>query len=176
MTKHAALAVSLILLCVGAGSAAGGRAPAPSKRVAAAIRHEKSLGPKPTPRWFWRWTVWQAGEGYSRGHARQRDLRPKGTPHQIQRWAWRRLHYFLLARRAAAAAPPRRAGGTGIGVLGYGGNLSNVASLNPYSMVIGSSWSADTSLLQRTAGRSLTYFDGIDVAKIFTTGVTYSQA
>jgi hypothetical protein len=180
MTKYAALAVSLILLCIGVGSAAGGRAPASSKGVAAAIRHEKSLGPKPTPRWYWRWTVWQVGEGYARGHARERDLRPKGMPHRVPRWAWRRLHFFLLARRAAtpppSPSPPRRAGGAGIGVVGYGGKLKNVASLNPYSMVIGSSWSSDTSLLQHAAGRSLTYFDGIDVAKSYTTGVTYSQA
>src|SRR3954454_21076970 len=181
MTKHAALAVSLILLCVGVGSAAGGRrAPAASKRVAAAIKHERSLGPKPTPRWYWRWTAWQLGEGYARGHARQRDLRPKGMPHRVPRWAWRRLHFFLLARRAAPPprppAPPRRAGGAGIGVVGYGGKLKNGASLNPCSMVIGSSWSSDTSLLQHAAGRSLTYFDGIDVAKSYTTGVTYSQA
>jgi hypothetical protein len=43
-------------------------------------------------------------------------------------------------------------------------------------MVIGSSWSSDAPLLQHAAGRSLTYFDAMDVAKSYSTGVTYSQA
>lgn len=184
MTKHAALVVFLILLCAGVGSAAVKRSkPTPSKPLSAAVKHEKSLGPKPTPGWYWRWTAWQLGEGYARGHARQPGLRPRRAPHRIPHWAWRRLHFFLLARRGRAPAshdkalPPKpRRAGSGIGVEAYAGNLKNVASLNRYSMVIGSSWSSDTPLLQHAAGRSLTYFDGMDVAKSYPTGVTYAQA
>jgi hypothetical protein len=183
MTKNAALVVSVILLCVGVGAAAGAKH-APATKLAPSIKHEKSLGPKPTPRWYWRWTVWQLGEGYARGHARQQALRPERAPHRIPHWAWRRLHFFLLARHDRTAGipvkqPPRRPriAGSGIGVEAYGGNLKNVANLNLYSMVIGSSYSSsDAHLLQHATGRSLTYFDGMDVAKSFTTGVTYSQA
>jgi putative glycosyl hydrolase-like family 15 (GHL15) protein len=182
MTKKAALVVSVILLCVGVGAAAGAKH-APATKLAPSIKHEKSLGPKPTPRWYWRWTVWQLGEGYARGHARESALRPRHAPHRIPHWAWRRLHFFVLARRDRAPAiqpkrPPRRprVAGSGIGVEAYGGNLKSVANLNLYSMVIGSSWSGDTPLLQHAAGRSLTYFDATDVTKSYPTGVTYSEA
>jgi hypothetical protein len=68
-------------------------------------------------------------------------------------------------------------GGTpGIGVLAYGGNLKYVLNLNGYSMVIGSSYSSDSPLLQSTAGRGLTYFAGSDVNTTYSTGVPSSQA
>ena len=184
MTKHAALAVALMLLFAGMGSAAvAGRSATPAKHLSAAVKHEKRLGPRPTPSWYWRWTEWRLGEGFARGHAQQRSLRPRHMPVRIPRWAWRRLHFFLLARQGRTLAkadkpgprkPPR--GGSGIGVLSYAGHLKNVSDLSLYSMVIGSSWSSDTSLLQHAAGRSLTYFDAMDVAKTYSTGVTYSQA
>src|SRR5436305_7041355 len=111
MTKQAALFVSLILLCVGVGSAAGGRSASPrSAPLAASVKHEKRLGPKPTPRWFWRWTAWQLGEGYARGNARQPDLRPKQAPERLPHWAWRRLHFFLLARRRPSRGRPQPRG------------------------------------------------------------------
>jgi hypothetical protein len=183
MTKHAALVVSMILLGAGVGSAAGAmRTSSTSKQLSAAVRHEKKLGPKPTPQWYWRWTTWQLGEGYARNHAHQPGLRPKRAPRLIPHWAWRRLHFFLLARRARSLAtqhapiPPRQHGGrSGIGVEVYN-NLKGIADLNLYSMVIGGSSASDAHALQHAAGRSLTYFDAVDVAKSFTTGVTYSQA
>src|SRR5437763_13762172 len=82
---------------------------------------------------------------------------------------------------AIALTPSRPAGASpsnapGIGVVSYG-QLSSFSNLNQYSYVIGSSWSSgDTSALESAAGRSLTYFDGMDVANGYSTGVTYSQA
>lgn len=117
------------------------------------------------------------GEGYARGNARQPDLRPKQAPERLPHWAWRRLHFFLLARQNDKRGPRKpRGAGSGIGALAYGGHLKDVGDLNLYSMVIGSSWSNDTPLLQRAAGRGLTYFDAMDVAKSYSTGVPYSQA
>jgi hypothetical protein len=216
--KQATLVVSLLLLFAGAASAAAvTRALGPTSRVTAAIQHEKRLGPKPTPRWYWRWAQWRLGEGYARGHAGRPSLRPKQTPRRIPRWAWQRLHYFVLARseRALAAQrsrtgtkkhgppgttsttdtttatttttgttttttpppPPPPAGGNGDGVLLYGGNLTNVANPDHYSMVVGSAWSSDaTSVVAQAAGLGLVYFNGTAVKTSFSTGVSYSQA
>jgi hypothetical protein len=89
----------LLLLFVGVGSAASVRHHSSAKsNPLRAIQREKRLGPKPTPRWYWRWAAWRLGEGYAKGHPRQRNLRPKQAPRRIPHWAWRRLHFFLLAR------------------------------------------------------------------------------
>src|SRR5207248_469912 len=126
MTKHAALAVVLTLLFAGVGSAAvASKAQAPTKHPSAAVRHEKRLGPKPTPRWYWGWVDWRLGEGFARGHVQQPSLRPRQTPSPIPRWAWRRLHFFLLARAAKGQSPtptkpPTARGTVGIGVVSYG--------------------------------------------------------
>jgi hypothetical protein len=78
---------------------------------------------------------------------------------------------------ATVAVSSTASGGTpGIGVLAYGGNLKYVLNLNGYSMVIGSSYSSDSPLLQSTAGRGLTYFAGSDVNTTYSTGVPSSQA
>lgn len=183
MTKQAAFLVSLVLLCVGVGSAAGGRAGTAQSSSLAASQRETRLGPQPTPRWYWRWTVWYPGAVYARGQAGQRILRPKQAPRRIPDRAWRRLHFLLLARQDRTLAgehkrrprKPRRRS-SGIGVLAYAGHLTSVGDLSRYSMVIGSSWSNDAPLLQHAAGRSLTYFDAMDVAKTYSTGVTYSKA
>lgn len=72
---------------------------------------------------------------------------------------------------------PTATGATpGIGALAYGGNLKYVTNLNKYSMVIGSSYSSDSTLLASSAGRSLTYFDGTDIRSSYSTGVTYTDA
>src|SRR5205085_2716294 len=75
-----------------------------------AAQKEKRLGPKPTPRWYWRWSEWRLGEGYARGHALQRNLRPRRAPRRIPDWAWQRLHYFQVARIELAQ---RHGGGKG---------------------------------------------------------------
>jgi Glycosyl hydrolase family 26 len=105
--KQAAVVMSLILAFAGAGSAAvlthkHAHTPTLSKKFAAAVQHEKQLGPKRTPRWYWRWTEWRLGEGYARGRRLQASLRPVRAPQRIPTWAWRRLHFFLLARSARA--------------------------------------------------------------------------
>jgi putative glycosyl hydrolase-like family 15 (GHL15) protein len=79
----------------------------------------------------------------------------------------------LTPSRPASVSPTNA---PGIGVVSYG-QLSSFSHVNQYAFVIGSSWSSgDTSVLERAAGRSLTYFDGMDVATSYSTGVTYSQA
>jgi hypothetical protein len=83
---------------------------------------------------------------------------------------------ILLGHYGQSVTVTTSGGTPGIGVLAYGGNLKYVLNLNGYSMVIGSSYSSDSSLLQSTAGRGLTYFAGSDVNTTYSTGVPYSQA
>lgn len=78
---------------------------------------------------------------------------------------------------ATTTTTPTTGGTPGVGVLSYGGHLSTFANINQYAYVIGSSYSSsDTTVLKAAAGRSLTYFDGMDVATTYSTGVTYTQA
>lgn len=216
MGKQASVVLSVLLLFAGVSSAAiVSRQLSASSRAAAAVQHEKRLGPRPTPRWYWRWVEWRLGEGYAQGHALARHLRPARAPHRVPRWAWERLHYYLLARNLQARknrppqhpgtspatttttttsgtpttsttttasttttpAPPPMGGTPGNGVLEYGGHLTNVTNPNLYSMVIGSAWSADaTSVVAKTAGRGLVYFNGAVVQPNWSTGVTYDAA
>lgn len=68
------------------------------------IQRAKHFGPKPTPRWYWRWAAWRLGEGYAKGNALQPRLRPRRAPQRIPIWGWRRLHSFLVQRREAGGA------------------------------------------------------------------------
>jgi len=97
--KQTTLVLVLLLAFAGGASAAAvAHTFSPARQAASAIRLEKRLGPKPTPRWYWRWAEWRLGEGYAKGRALEASLRPKQAPHRIPGWAWRRLHFFLLAR------------------------------------------------------------------------------
>jgi len=107
MPRQVAAAVALMLLFAGVGSSALlARALAQQKSLTAA-QQEKRLGPKPTPHWYWRWSEWRLGEGYAKGHALQRALRPKQAPQRIPGWAWERLHFFQVARTTLAAQRKR---------------------------------------------------------------------
>jgi hypothetical protein len=109
MRKHLAIVSVLMLLCGGLGSSALlARAFAQPKSLSA-VQQEKRIGPKPIPHWYMRWVQWRLGEGYAKGHALKPGLRPSRAPRLVPRWAWRRLHFFLLARldRLPAAWPRR---------------------------------------------------------------------
>jgi hypothetical protein len=98
MRKH--VAVVLLVLSVFAGAGSNGvlaRALGQSNQLTLG-QQERRLGPKPTPLWYWRWVDWRLGEGFAKGHRLERSLRPERAPHAIPRWAWRRLHLFVLAR------------------------------------------------------------------------------
>src|SRR6188508_1392077 len=98
MHKQLAAVLLIMVLCAGLGtSALLTRALAQPKTVNA-IQQEKLAGPKPTPRWYWRWQAWHLGEGFAKEHPLEPKLRPKQAPRHIPHWAWRRLHFFLLAR------------------------------------------------------------------------------
>jgi hypothetical protein len=98
MRKHLAVVALLMLLSAGMGSSALlSRAFAQSPRLSAA-QEEKRIGPKPTPAWYWRWMDWRLGEGYAKGHAQEHRLRPEHAPRAVPRWAWLKLHFFMLAR------------------------------------------------------------------------------
>jgi hypothetical protein len=184
MTKHAALVFALMLLFAGVGSAAvAGRAPAPAKHLSAAIKHEKRLGPKPTPRWYWRWADWRLGEGFAQDRAHQHNLRPQQLPARVPHWAWQRLHYFLLARAIKGHArtsttrkPPSSRGSSGIGLLNYGGHLASFTHNSLYHLVVGDAWDGDAKVLASGPGLGLAYFSGADVNTGYSTGVPYSQA
>lgn len=100
MRKHVAIVFLLMLVFAGVGSSAVvNRKLAHSRQLAAVVRQQKQLGPKPTPRWYWHWLHWRVSRRYTTHHlAAQRRLRPKQAPHRIPHWAWRRLQLFLLAR------------------------------------------------------------------------------
>jgi hypothetical protein len=103
MPKHVVV-VGLVMVVVAGSSSSpliGGALAQPTKLTA--IQQEKRLGPKPTPRWYWRWQTWRLGEGHAKGHRLQRDLRPQQAPAPVPSWAWRRLHFFQLARTLRGA-------------------------------------------------------------------------
>jgi hypothetical protein len=77
----------LMLLVASAGSSAFAKRSSPRANQSAAVREEKRLGPKPLPRWYWRWVEWRLGEGYAKKHPQEPRLRPKGAPVRIERWA-----------------------------------------------------------------------------------------
>lgn len=184
MTKHAALVVALMLLFAGVGSAAfASRTLAPAKQLSAAVKHEKRLGPKPTPHWYWRWVDWRLGEGFARGRAHERSLRPEQVPSRVPRWAWQRLHFFLLARTVkgqtttpATRKHPSAGGIAGIGLLNYGGHLPSFTHNALYHLVVGDAWDADARVLASGPGLGLAYFSGADVNTHYSTGVPSAQA
>jgi hypothetical protein len=122
MRKQLAVAALLMLLFGGMGSSALlARALAQPKPLAT-TRQEEQTGPRPTPRWYWRWTQWRLGEGYAKGHTLQSKFRPTQTPLHIPSWAWQRLHLFMRAREqralALAANKPHRSHTTTTGTTG----------------------------------------------------------
>ncbi len=103
MRKQAAVAFLLMLVFAGVGSSALAKQSSARSEQSAVVRQEKQVGPKPLPRWYWRWVEWRLGEGYAKGHRLQSGLRPTQAPPRIQRWTWRRLHLYMLARRLSSA-------------------------------------------------------------------------
>ena len=95
MRKQVVVVLLLMLVFTAAGSSALATR---SSTQSAVVREEKRLGPKPLPAWYWRWAEWRLGEGYAKGHPLQAGLRPRQAAARIPRWAWRRLHFFLVAR------------------------------------------------------------------------------
>jgi hypothetical protein len=113
MRNQVAAVALLMLLCAGLGtSAILTRALAQPTKLSA-IEQERLAGPRPTPRWYWRWQAWRLGEGYAKGHRLQANLRPKQAPHRIPEWAWRRLHFYLLARQYRTPAAAGKKGSHG---------------------------------------------------------------
>jgi len=113
MRKHLAAVAVLMLLGGGMGSSAlVARAFAQSHQVSA-VQEEKRIGPKPIPRWYWRWVQWRLGEGYAKGHALKPGLRPRRAPRQVPDWAWQKMHYFLLARLEGSPSGTKRGKGRG---------------------------------------------------------------
>lgn len=112
MRKQAAVVFLLLLVLAGVGPSALAKRSTARSQQSAAVREEKRIGPKPLPSWYWRWVEWRLGEGYAKGRRLQAHLRPRQAPGNIQRWAWRRLHYFLLARTSAGGGTGPASGGT----------------------------------------------------------------
>ncbi|HJU37595.1 MAG TPA: glycoside hydrolase family 16 protein [Gaiellaceae bacterium] len=102
MPRQVAAAVALMLLFAGVGTSALLTRALAEQRSLTAVQHEKRLGPKPTPHWYWRWSEWRLGEGYAKGRPLARGLRPAQAPQRIPSWAWQRLHFFQAARAALA--------------------------------------------------------------------------
>src|SRR5689334_3656889 len=98
MPKQLAAVVLLMVLFAGVGTSALLTRALAQPTTVSAIQQEKRLGPKPTPRWYWRWQAWRLGEGYAQGHRLQPEFRPQQAPHPVPHWAWQRLHFFQLAR------------------------------------------------------------------------------
>jgi hypothetical protein len=101
MRKNVAVVLLLMLVFAGAGSSAFAKWSSARSQQSAAVRKERHLGPKPLPHWYWRWVEWRLGEGYAKGHKLESRLRPRNAPSHVRRWAWRRLHFFLIARGSA---------------------------------------------------------------------------
>lgn len=108
MRKQIAVVILLMLGFAGVASSAVVTRALGHSKAQSAIAQEKRLGPKPTPDWYWRWVEWRLGEGYAMGHRLQPRLRPSKAPRQIPRWAWERLHFYLLARNEAVRAAQAR--------------------------------------------------------------------
>src|SRR3954451_1897841 len=97
------MVVMLLLLgFAGVGSSAVVTRALEHQATLSAVQQEKRIGPKPLPRWYWRWVDWRLGEGYAKRHQLEARLRPHKAPRTIPDWAWKRLHFFLLARTQAA--------------------------------------------------------------------------
>src|SRR3954447_15399897 len=111
MRKHVMISLVLMLVFASAGSSAFAKRSSARGNQSVAIREEKRLGPKPLPRWYWHWVEWRLGEGYAKNHPLESRLRPRGAPAHIERWAWRRLHFFLLARTSAGGGKGRVSNG-----------------------------------------------------------------
>ena len=111
MRKQVAVFLLLMIVFAGAGSSALAKQSSARASQSAAVRAEKRLGPKPLPRWYWRWVAWRLGEGYAKGHRLESRLRPRQAATDIPSWAWRRLHFFLLARGAGKRSGPVSNGG-----------------------------------------------------------------
>jgi hypothetical protein len=108
MRKPLSAVIGLMLLFAGLGSSAVLTRAFAEQKSLSAIQQEKRLGPKPTPRWYWRWQAWRLGEGYAKGQPREPNLRPIHAPQRIPAWAWRRLHFFLLVRVDRSLAVERQ--------------------------------------------------------------------
>jgi hypothetical protein len=102
MRKQLVTVALTMLLFAGLGSSAFLTHALARSNARSATQQAKHFGPKPTPRWYWRWAEWRLGEGYAKGHAIQPSLRPPHAPRRIQVWAWRRLDAFLRQRKLAA--------------------------------------------------------------------------
>jgi hypothetical protein len=107
MTKQVIVVALLALVFGGLGSSALLTRASAQAQPSWAVQQEKRIGPTPTPVWYWRWIHWRLHD--RKGHRLDRRLRPKDAPHRVPRWAWRRLHFFLLAR--AELADKRKRGG-----------------------------------------------------------------
>jgi hypothetical protein len=94
-------AVALLMLLFGGLGSSALLTRALAQQDSPAAHQAKQIGPQPTPRWYWRWTAWRLGEGYAKGHALQRNLRPDHAPRRIPLWAWHRLRVFLARRNEA---------------------------------------------------------------------------
>jgi len=105
MPKHVVVVGLVTLVVAGAGSSPLIDGALAQPKPAAATQHSQRLGPKPTPRWYWRWQAWRLGEGSATGRRLQPNARPARTPRPVPRWAWRRLHLVLVARRHGRVAP-----------------------------------------------------------------------
>jgi hypothetical protein len=120
MRKHVAVVFLLLVMFAGAGTnglVLSGASAQTHKLTPP--QHERSVGPKPTPRWYWRWLDWRLGEGYARGHRLEPSVRPKETPQVIPHWAWHRLHFFLLARSQRGSGTTTSAGAGYASEIGY---------------------------------------------------------
>ena len=125
MRKQVAVVILLMLGFAGVGSSTIVARALAGPKALSAVQQEKLLGPKPTPRWYWRWVDWRLGEGYAKGHELQPGLRPTASPHRIPTWAWERLHLFLLARdQGAGLAGNRRRHGRPPGTTATGTTTS----------------------------------------------------
>jgi hypothetical protein len=85
-------------------------------------------------------------------------------------------HRCPLAARARRKKCSRRKTRAGIGLLNYGGHLSSFKHVRLYHLVVGDAWDGDAKVLASVPGLGLAYFDGMDVARGYSNGVTYSQA
>jgi len=115
MRKQAVVVSLLMLMFAGVGSSALANRSSARSQQSATIRAERRLGPKPLPHWYWSWANWRLGEGYARGHRLQAHFRPFRAPQRIERWAWQRLHLFLLARALGGEGGPVASGGKSYG-------------------------------------------------------------
>ena len=78
------MVVMLLLLgFAGVGSSAVVTRALEHRTTLSAVQQEKRIGPKPLPRWYWRWVDWRLAEGYAKGHRLESDMRPTRAPRHI---------------------------------------------------------------------------------------------